>query len=100
MHDLFTQPATPPYQPRSQTSREAAERIKPTAGTLMLVVYHAISGSVGRGLTDEEGIRATNLSPSTYRPRRCELVAAGRIRDSGVKRPTSSGRKAVVWVAV
>lgn len=88
----------PPAQRHSATSVEAAEGIKPDASRLRALVLSAIVS--GGGLTDEEGIERTGLSPSTYRPRRVELVQAGRVADSGGTRPTRSGRKAAVWVAV
>jgi hypothetical protein len=47
--------------------------------------------------TDEEIQLGLEMSGSTERPRRVELVAAGRIVDSGRTRPTQSGRQAVVW---
>jgi hypothetical protein len=50
------------------------------------------------GLTDEEMQAKTGMNPSTQRPRRCELVEMGKVRDSGSTRRTKSGRKAVVWV--
>jgi len=50
------------------------------------------------GLTDEEGIDRTGLSPSTYRPRRVELWRANLAADSGRTRRVRSGKRAVVWV--
>jgi hypothetical protein len=41
----------------------------------------------------------TGIPPSTYRPRRVECVEFGLVRDSGLTRPTKSGRAAVVWIA-
>jgi hypothetical protein len=81
----------------SLTSREAAARIEPRRNKLQVVVYLAIV--TGGGLTDEEGIEATGLPSSTYRPRRIELVESGRVVDTGRTRPTKSGRKAVIWRA-
>lgn len=87
----------PPAQWHSRTSTQAADAIKPDASRLRSLVLVAIRER--DGLTDEEGTDATGLPPSTYRPRRVELVQSGLIRDSGRTRPTRSGRKAVVWVA-
>jgi len=95
--DLFD--ADPPAQAHSDTSRDAAEAVRPDANRLRSVVYAAIRGAGPDGLTDEEGIGRTGLSPSTYRPRRVELVAGGMVRESGRTRKTASGRKAAVWVA-
>ena len=81
----------------SPTSCQAAESIEPIAGTLRWKVLEAIRNAVD-GLTDEEGIEATDMNPSTYRPRRIELQTARLIVDSGATRETKSGRKAVVWL--
>lgn len=62
-------------------------------------IFAAIRGQGTEGFTDEEGSQATWIGPSTYRPRRIELVRAGLIRDSGETRATASGRSAVVWIA-
>jgi hypothetical protein len=85
-------------QEHSPTSREAAARIEPKRGTLQTLVYLAINATGTSGLTDEEGIEATGLPASTYRPRRVELVEQSRIRDSHLTRLTKSRRRAVVWV--
>lgn len=78
----------------------AADAIAPVAATLRRLVLEAIRGAGVNGMTDEEGIAVTQLSPSTYRPRRIESVQAGLVVDSGRTRKTASGRSAVVWVAV
>ncbi|GMV98047.1 MAG: hypothetical protein HRF43_09805 [Phycisphaerae bacterium] len=51
------------------------------------------------GATDEEVRVALGMRVQTQTPRRGELVKLGLIRDSGRRRPTSTGRAAVVWVA-
>ncbi len=85
----------PPAQRHSVTSVAAAEAIKPTAAILRQRVYDHITAS--GGCTDNEGIIATGIAGSTWRPRRTELVADGSVRDSGKTRKTESGRSAVVW---
>lgn len=97
----------------SETSNEAARKIEPLRGTLRAKVLDAIknSGRVSEvmptwtssislvgGLTDEEGVAATGIPASTWRPRRVELVEMNLVADSGVRRKTRSGRDAVVWV--
>lgn len=49
------------------------------------------------GLTDEQIQTITALNPSTERPSRGELVAGLLVRDTGERRPTLSGRPAIVW---
>jgi hypothetical protein len=88
----------PPAQRHSATSRDAAERIAPRAGTLRQAVLGALLAAPA-GMTDEELQDALSMPPSTQRPRRIELTRAGLVRDSGRTRATKSGRRAVVWVA-
>ena len=90
----------PPHQAQSRTSRDAARRIRPTAGALRTQVLAAIISAGPRGLTDSEGIKATGIGGSTYRPRRVELARLDAIRPTGDTRRTQSGRRAVVWAAV
>jgi hypothetical protein len=37
------------------------------------------------------------MTPSSARSRRAELTRAGKIRDTGLRELSSTGRKAVVW---
>lgn len=87
----------PPFQPHSETSKDAADSIRPSTASLREKVYALIASS--SGMTDEEIQVALDMNPSTERPRRIELVNAGRVRDSGRTKATRSGRQAVVWVA-
>ena len=89
--------ATLPFQSHSETSKAAAEVAKSTALSMRLEVYCFI----GRGsATDEEIQIGLRMNPSTQRPRRIELVNQGKVRDSGQKRSTRSGRWATVWEVV
>lgn len=88
----------PPYHHASKTSREAAERIRPSTSVARQKVYEAIFASGERGLTDAEMYQATGLASDTARPRRCELVRGGYVRDSGRERPSPSGRAMIVWI--
>lgn len=90
----------PPAQRHSLTSTEAAERIRPDANTLRMAVYRHLLAAGDDGLTDEQMQEGIPMQPSTQRPRRIELVGMGLARDSGRTRPTRSGRKATVWVAI
>jgi len=88
----------PPFQAHSDTSAAAAASVRPDQNRLQRVVYEALVGSEAGGMTDEELQAHTGLGPSTQRPRRVELVAAGDVVDSGRRRKTRSGRQAVVWI--
>lgn len=83
----------------SETSREAADSwTMEDTNALRARVYAAIAARGAFGATDEELQVALGMNPSTQRPRRVELEDRGRVRDSGARRLTRSGRRAVVWV--
>ena len=83
----------PPYQAHSETSFDAAISMSGKTKNLRELVFSAIKAMP---MTDEELSNLLNLAPNTCRPRRVELVRAGRIVEIG-KRPTASGRSATVW---
>ena len=90
--------ATLPYQPHSGPSRQAARAGEPRAPSQRhrVLVYLRSRGS--DGATDEEGCVALDMNPSTYRPRRIELVRLGSVADSGATRASTQGRAMSVWV--
>ena len=81
------------------TRREAYDRIETHAATLRQRVYLAIIEAGGSGCTDYELQERLIMPGNTERPRRIELLKQGLIRDSGRTRESSSGRRAVVWIA-
>ena len=85
---------TAPYQAHSHTSRQAATEIEPTSGSLRELVYRLLAEN--GPLTDEQIAAQLGMNPSTQRPRRIELVKAGRVVQAGWER-TKSGRKANRW---
>lgn len=91
----------PPYRKNSPpgTSDRAALMIAEHAPSLRDRILATIRESGPDGLTDDEGEAMLGIIAQTYTPRRGELVRAGLVRDSGERRPTSSGRPAAVWVA-
>jgi hypothetical protein len=95
---LFTQPPSPKNAP--ETAHAAADAIAQTAGQLRAVVLSAIEKAGAAGATDEELQDRLGMPANTQRPRRWELERAGLVRDSGQRRPTKSGRNAVVWVVI
>lgn len=90
----------PPYVRGSTTSRAAAAGIEPKAGTKRALLLQYLRSCSARGATDEEMQQCIPMSPNTQRPRRCELLEARLIKDSGMTRKTIGGHDAVVWVAV
>jgi hypothetical protein len=85
----------PPYVAHNEESRVAAQSVAPVAGTLRARVLDIIAATP-EGLTDEEGCARTGMNPSTWRPRRVELLEAGHIVRTGV-RPGKSGRLMAIW---
>jgi hypothetical protein len=88
-----------PYQRHSETSYEAAVAIEPDTASLRGQVLAFIRAQGESGATDDEVQVALEMNPSTERPRRIELWAAGLVWQTRSKRPTRSGRSATVWVA-
>lgn len=95
--DLITD-YLPACQMHSETSRAAAHAIKPSAKALREQVFDFVKGRGERGATDEEIASCLKMSGNTERPRRRELVLAGRVIDSGKKRETESGLMATIWI--
>jgi hypothetical protein len=87
----------PPFVAGSETSEEAAKSID--AGSIRDRVRALIEDMGCLGSTDEELERKLSMRHQTVSARRRELVLMGMVKDSGVKRRTTSGRKAVVWIA-
>lgn len=87
----------PPRQRHSDTSTAAAEQIRLSVTLLQSVVLEALRQ--GPANDDELCVR-TNLQGNTLRPRRIELLRKHLIKDSGERRKTGSGRKAVVWAVI
>ena len=86
-----------PFVAGSETSEEAARSID--AGTIRSRVHKLIEDMGCLGATDEELETKLGMRHQTVSARRRELVLIGKAKDSGVKRRTTSGRKAVVWIA-
>jgi len=94
---LRSDPAPPARRTAPETTHEAARRIRGHAPTLRRRVLAAIREAGACGLTDAEGQAATGITPQSYGPRRGELAKLGEVADSGRRRKTPSGRRAIVW---
>ena len=78
--------------------REALESLSPVA---LRDQHRKIIECLARWPSTDEEIQGwTELSPSSERPRRGELVEMGIVEESGEVRPTKSGRNATVWTLV
>jgi hypothetical protein len=81
-----------------ETSFQAAESIAPVTGKLRQAVYAFAVERASYGFTDSELFTAFPDKPeNSIRPRRIELVEAGRLIDSGTRRQNHRGRQCVVW---
>lgn len=87
-----------PYVKGSDTSQAAAESIAPEASQLREFVFSHIERSRGGGMTCDEVEVEAAMSHQTTSARIRELAQKGRIIDSGRRRPTRSGRMAIVWI--
>lgn len=89
----------PPHVAGSDTSRAAAEAIRPHVLRQQDRVLASISARHSDGMTCDEVEVALGLSHQTASARIRDLVKAGAIVDSDIRRPTRTGRKAAVYVA-
>lgn len=81
------------------TSLAAHASIKGKAAKIRIQVLRKLHAAGVAGMIDEELVAAMGgMKGSTVRTRRSELTDDGLVRDSGNRRPTSSGRLAIVWV--
>jgi hypothetical protein len=92
--------ARKPKREVAETSRDAFESVRESSDTLRERVYQALLERGAFGATDQELQRLLGMHEQTQGPRRNELVRQGKVRDSGERRPTVSGRSAKVWIAV
>lgn len=92
MTDLY--PDSPGFKERT-TSRDAAEAIKPTAGTLrsMVLMFFEHLGP----MTPDELAHWMVRSVLSIRPRVTELYRMGLIERTGERRKNASGMKAHVY---
>jgi predicted Rossmann fold nucleotide-binding protein DprA/Smf involved in DNA uptake len=100
----LTKPVVEDYpEPPSRdidTSLAAAESIKKSLNAMQTNVLKFITGRGDHGATYDEVVRELNMKPQTASARVRELRARGRIAKSNKKRPTQSGRQAVVYTAI
>lgn len=89
---------TLPYVPHSATSKAAAGSLKGKAQVIREYVLHTIERNPD-GLTCDEVEVITGLTHQTASARIVELREAGKLVATSMKRPTRSGRNAVVYKA-
>ncbi len=81
------------------TSDLAAAQIEPVSGCLRQIIYDHIVSRGPLGATSQAIEIALGIPAQTVTPRVKELRTLGLVWNSGMFRPTRSGRKAIVWSA-
>lgn len=79
-----------------RTSRQAAEKLEPNAGTIRAQVWQAIKDN--NGLTDYELETLLRGKHQTISASRRSLVIDGWIIDSGMTRKNPQGNDCIIWV--
>jgi predicted transcriptional regulator len=87
----------PPHNDRD-TSRAASESMEEAAPRLRERVFRHIKRAGPHGATCHEVERYLKLRHQTASARIWELHQKSRVKDSGYRRSTPSGRLAIVWV--
>jgi len=90
----------PPFVAGVDTSEAAAQSVAGDAGQLREFIFDVIKGSGGGGMTCDEVEVDTGMRHQTASARIRELQQRARVVDSSRRRPTRSGRLAIVWVVL
>lgn len=96
---MSTYPDVPGHR-NVDTSIAAAADLAPKLGRLQRLVLATIREAGWLGLTADELASRLDMDRYTVQPRTTELKLKRLIRDSGQRRANSTGKKAIVWVAV
>ncbi len=95
---LWGQPV--PFQQGSDTSEAAAKILEQGAADILRArVLRAFEAAGARGLTADECGEAIGATPFACRPRATELLQAGLLRRTSMRRLNASGMSARVLVA-
>jgi hypothetical protein len=87
------------HRPGHDTERAAAESMQDHTERLRALVLRTLLDNPA-GLTDDEGGAIIGGDRLRFGRRRNELVRAGLVEKTTVRRPTGAGRTAIVWRAV
>jgi len=87
-------PHTLTRRDHGDTSHEAAQLVLIKTGTKRRAVLEELASWP---CTDDELANLTAMPANTARPRRVELVRLGYVEDSGKRRLSSWGTRAIVW---
>lgn len=81
------------------TSIAAADALAPKLGRLQRIALATIREAGLYGLTADELAARLDMDRWSIQPRTSELRRKGLIRDSGLRRPNTTGKQAIVWIA-
>lgn len=95
---MSTYPDAPGHR-NVETSIAAANALAPKLGRLQRLALAAIREAGWLGHTADELAARLDMDRWSIQPRTSELKRKGLIRDSGQRRPNSTGKQAIVWVA-
>lgn len=82
-----------------ETSIAAADSLSTKLGRLQRLAESAIRSAGANGLTADELAARLDMDRWSIQPRTSELKRKGVICDSGQRRPNSTGKMAIVWIA-
>lgn len=82
-----------------ETSQSAKQIAIKSAGMRRQMVYELFLERQGLGLCDHELIELSGIPANSARPTRVGLTRDGLVKDSGMRRLTPQGNKAIVWIA-
>jgi predicted ArsR family transcriptional regulator len=83
--------------PARSTSVAALHSVRPAASQRKRIFQFILKNGAYGATVDEITVNL-GLSNQTACPRRQELEKRGYLVDSGIRRPTRTGRQAIVWV--
>ena len=95
---MSTYPLEPGHR-NVETSVAAADALAPQLGRLQRMAETTIRDAGAHGLTADELAARLDMDRWSIQPRTSELKRKGLVRDSGQRRPNSTGKLAIVWVA-
>ena len=81
-----------------ETSHQAKQVAITNAGMRRQIVWELFQQRQGLGLCDHELIEISGIPANSARPTRVGLTRDGLLKDSGMRRLTPQGNKAIVWV--
>ncbi len=95
---MSTYPDAPGHR-NVETSVAAADAIAPKLGRLQRMAKTTVRDAGTHGLTADELAARLEIDRWSIQPRTTELKRKGLVRDSGQRRPNSTGKMAIVWIA-